>query len=164
MTRVLHGSERDLLQAFLDQQRSVVLWKLDGLTDAQLLRPVGKSQLYLLGIVKHLAAAEQYWLRELFGLLAEPLSLAATDDLQLEPDDTTDTVLAYYERARTASDAAIATFDLDATARTWNHDTVSFRFALRHMIEETARHAGHIDTIRQELDGVTGYLPNNELY
>lgn len=164
MTRILYGSERELLQAFIDQQRDVVLWKLDGLSDAQLRQPVEPSQLYLLGIVKHLAAAEQYWLSELFGRPAEPLSLAATDDLQVDPDDTTNSVLAYYDRARTASDAAIAAIDLDTTARTWEHDTVTFRFALLHMIEETARHAGHIDTIRQQLDGTTGYLPHNAPY
>ncbi|GAB3748067.1 DinB family protein [Microlunatus parietis] len=164
MTRVRHGSERELLQAFIDQQRDVVLWKIDGLTDEQLRRPVGASRLYLLGIVKHLAAAEQYWLCELFGRPAEPLSLAATDDLQAEPGDTTDSVLAYYARARAASDAAIAVVDLDTSARTWTHDTVSFRFALLHMIEETARHAGHIDGIRQLLDGRTGYLPHDAPY
>jgi hypothetical protein len=164
VTRIFHGSERDLLQTFIDQERDVVLWKLDGLTDDQLRQPVGPSQLYLLGIVKHLAAAERYWLCELFGLPSEPVSLAASDDLQIHPDDTTASVLAYYARARVASDAAVATVDLDTTARTWNHDTVSFRWAVLHIIEETARHAGHIDTIRQHLDGTTGYLPNNALY
>jgi hypothetical protein len=134
VTRISSGSERELLQAFLDQQRDVVLWKLESLSDAQLCQPVGPSELYLLGIVKHLAAAEQYWLCELFGLPAEPLSLAASAD------------------------------DLDITARTWVHDTVTFRFALLHMIEDTARHAGHIDAIRQQLDGTTGYLPHNAPY
>lgn len=164
MTRNLQGSEREMLQAFLDQQRAVVLWKIDGLNDEQLRQPVGPSQLYLLGITKHLAAAEQYWLCELFGRPAEPLSIAATDDLRVDPDDTTQSVLAYYARARTASDSAVATLDLNTTARTWNHDTVSFRWALLHMIEETARHAGHIDAIREHIDGMVGYLPDNALY
>jgi hypothetical protein len=164
MTQVLVGSERELLRTFLDQQRDVLLWKLQRLTDRQLRQPMTPSGLYLLGIVKHHAATEQYWLCQLFGRPAEPLSLAATDDLRLDPDDTTDSVLAYFSRARTASDAAVAEMDLDATATTWLGDTVSFRWAVLHTIEEAARHAGHADIIREGIDNTTGYLPNHSPY
>jgi hypothetical protein len=164
MTQLLVGSERELLRTFLDQQRDVLLWKLQGLKDRQLRQPMTPSGLYLLGIVKHHAATEQYWLCQLFGRPAEPLSLAATDDLRLDPDDTTDSVLAYFSRARTSSDAAIAEMDLDATAKTWLGDTVSFRWAVLHTIEEAARHAGHADIIREGIDNTTGYLPNDSPY
>jgi Protein of unknown function (DUF664) len=164
MTRLFIGAEKELLLAFLDQQREVVLWKLDGLTDDQLRqRPLTPSSLYLLGLVKHLAAAEQYWLCQLFARPAEPLSLAASDDVELEEGDTTDSVLAYYTRARAASDQAITELDLDTTATTWLDDTVSLRWAILHMIEETARHAGHADLIREHIDHTTGYLPQNLL-
>jgi Protein of unknown function (DUF664) len=104
MTRMFIGTEKELLLAFLDQEREVVLWKLEGLTDDQLRqRRLTPSGLYLLGLVKHLAAAEQYWLCQLFARPAEPLSLAASDDVELEEGDTTDSVLAYYARARAAS-------------------------------------------------------------
>ena len=159
MTRPRTGGEKQLLSAFLDQQRDVVLWKLDGLTDDQLRQPVTPGGLYLLGLVKHLAGAEYYWLCEIFQRPAEPGSLAASDDVQLEPGDTTDSVLGYYTRARSASDQAISEVDLDATATTWLGDTVSFRWAILHMIEEAARHAGHADFIRQHIDDTTGYLP-----
>lgn len=159
MTRMLDGTERQLLGTFLDQQRDVMLWKLQGLDDHQLRERVSPSGLYLLGVVKHVAAAEQYWLCELFGRPAEPQSLAASDDLEIEPGETTEAVLAYYARARAASDTAIAETDLNATATTWLGDTVSFRWSVLHMIEETARHAGHADMMRQSLDGATGYLP-----
>ncbi len=162
MTRLFIGAEKELLLAFLDQQREVVLWKLDGLSDDQLRqRPLTPSSLYLLGLVKHLAAGEQYWLCQLFGRPAEPLSLAASDDVELEEGDTTDSVLAYYTRARAASDQAITELDLDTTATTWLGDTVSLRWAILHMIEETARHAGHADLIREHIDHTTGYLPQN---
>jgi hypothetical protein len=72
-------------------------------------------------------------------------------------------VLGYYTRARTASDQAISELDLDATATTWLGDTVSFRWAILHMIEETARHAGHADLIRERIDNTTGYLPPKNL-
>jgi hypothetical protein len=163
MTRERIGGEKQILSAFLDQQRDVVLWKLDGLTDDQLREPI-PGGLYLLGLVKHLAAAEYYWLCDLFGRPSEPRSLAATDDVQLDPGDTTDSVLGYYTRARTTSDQAISELDLDTTAITWLGDTVSFRWAILHMIEETARHAGHADLIRERIDSTTGYLPHNLPY
>jgi hypothetical protein len=107
MTRERLGSEKRILSAFLDQQREVVLWKLDGLTDDQLRQPITPGRLYLLGLVKHLATGEYYWLGDLFGRPSEPRSLAASDDVQLDPGDTTESVLGYYTRARTASDQAI---------------------------------------------------------
>ena len=163
MTRERLGSEKQILSAFLDQQREVVLWKLDGLTDDQLRQPITPGGLYLLGLVKHLATGEYYWLCDLFGRPSEPRSLAASDDVQLDPGDTADSVLGYYTRARTASDQAIVELDLDTTATTWLGDTVSFRWAILHMIEETARHAGHADLIRERIDNTTGYLPPKNL-
>ena len=164
MTRERLGSEKQILSAFLDQQREVVLWKLDGLTDDQLRQPITPGGLYLLGLVKHLATGEYYWLCDLFGRPSEPRSLAASDDVRLDPGDTTDSVLGYYARARTASDQAISELDLDTTATTWLGDTVSFRWAILHMIEETARHAGHADLVRERIDNTTGYLPHNLPY
>lgn len=164
MTRVRSGGEKELLVAFLDQQREAVLWKLDGLTDDQLRqRPLAGSRLHLLGLVKHLAAMEQYWLCELFGRDAEPISLAASDDVELDAGDTTESVLAYHARARAASDAAIAELDLDTTAVTWLGDSVSFRWAILHAIEETARHAGHADLVREHIDAASGHLPDDLL-
>ena len=163
MTRPRTGGEKQILTAFLDQQRDVVLWKLDGLTDDQLREPMTTGGLYLLGLVKHLAGAEYYWLCEVFGRPAEDLGLAASDDVELEPGDTTDSVLGCYTRARAASDQAISEVDLDCTGSTWLGDTVSFRWAILHVIEETARHAGHADFIREHIDGTTGYLPPSNL-
>ena len=165
MTRLFSGTEKELLLAFLDQQREVVLWKLDGLTDAQLRqRPLTASGLYLLGLVKHLAGVEQYYTCALFGRPSEPFSLAAADDLELDEGDTTGSVLAYYTRACAASDRAIIELDLDTTATTWVGDTVTLRWAILHVIEETARHAGHADLIREHIDGATGYLPQDLPY
>ena len=163
MTQLRTGAEKQILSAFLDQQRDVVLWKLDGLTDDQLRQPITRGGMYLLGLVKHLAGAEYYWLCDVFGRPAEPWSLTASDDVELEPGDTTDSVLGYYARARTASDHAISEVDLDTTGTTWLGDTVSFRWAILHTIEETARHAGHADFIREHIDNTTGYLPPGNL-
>lgn len=165
MTRRFSGTEKELLLAVLEQQREVVLWKLEGLTDDQLRqRPLPPSGLFLLGLVKHPATAEQYWFCELFGRPAEPRSLAASDDIELDEGDTTESVLAYYGRARAASDRAIHDLDLDTTATTWVGDTVTLRWTILHMIEETARHAGHADLIRERIAHTTGYLPQDLPY
>ena len=65
-------------------------------------------------------------------------------------------VLAFYDRARTAADAVIDATDLDALGAAWFGDQVSMRWVLIHMIEETARHAGHMDVVRELIDGTTG--------
>lgn len=164
MTRSRTGDEQQVLSEFLEQQRDAVVWKLDGLTDDQLRQPTRPGGIYLLGLVKHLAGAEFYWLCDLFGRPAEPVSLAASDDVELDPGDTTESVLGYYTRARAAADQAIREVDLDTTATTWLGDTVSFRWAILHVIEETARHAGHADFIREHIDNTTGHLPGNVPY
>jgi uncharacterized damage-inducible protein DinB len=164
VTRSLGGTEKEVLLAFLDQQREVVLWKVHGLTDDQMrVRPLGPSRLYLLGLVKHVAAVEQYWLCEVFGGSPEPVSLAASDDLEIDEDETTESVLAYFDRARAVSDRTIAELDLDTSGTTWLGDTVTLRWAVLHVIEEEARHAGHADLIREQIDGATGHLPEKLL-
>jgi hypothetical protein len=135
MSRPRTGSETEILTTFLDQQRDVVMWKLDGLTDDQLRQRIRPGGLYLLGLVKHLASAEYDWLSDLFGRPSEPADLRASDDAEVEPGDTTDSVLNYYSRARNASDQAMSDVDFDTTAVTWLGDTVSFRWAILHTIE-----------------------------
>lgn len=164
MLRPRTGTERQILSAFLDQQRDVVVWKLAGLSDDQLRQRVRPGGMYLLGLVKHLAGVEYYYLCEMFGRPAEPASLAAADHAEVDPGETTDSVLSYYARARAAADQAMSEVELDATAATWLGDTVSFRWAILHVIEETTRHAGHADLIRESIDNATGYQPNDLPY
>ena len=163
MTRDRTGDEKQVLSQFLDQQLAVVAWKLDGLTDEELRRPVTPSGMCLLALAKHVAGVPFYWLCEVFGRPIEPWPGAETDDVELDPGDTTDGVLEYYARARAASQVAITEVDLDATGTTWLGDTVSFRWAILHTIEEAARHAGHADLMRERVDNTTGYLPDDHL-
>ena len=159
MTRPRTGDEKKILSAFLNQQLDVLLWKLDGLTDDQVRQPITPGGLYLLGLVKHVAGAAYYWLCDIFGRPAEQWSLAVSDEVQVEPGDTIESVLADVARARAAADQAINDLDLDTTATTWLGDAVSFRWAILHVIEEAARHAGHADFIREHIDKTTGHLP-----
>jgi uncharacterized damage-inducible protein DinB len=153
------GDEKTSLQASLDRHRDAVLWKLEGLGDADLRRPMTPSGTNLLGLVKHLAAVEYGWFCQTFGRAIEPLPFDENDenaDLQVRPDETTQDILAFYARARAAADQAIAALDLEQTGTAWFGDAVSLRWVLIHMVEETARHAGHVDILRELIDGSTG--------
>jgi hypothetical protein len=163
MTRAWIGGEKQILSEFLDQQYAVFLWKVEGLTDDQLREPMTPTGMCLLALVKHVAAVGCYWLCEIFGRPTEPWRLATSDDVELDPGDTTDGVLDFVARARAACDQAIGELDLDATATTWLGDTVSFRWSILHTIEELARHAGHADLIRERIDDTTGHLPPQHL-
>lgn len=114
----------------------------------------------LLALANHVAGVAYYWLFEVFGRPYEPWPGAETDDVELDPGDTTDSDLTYYARARAASNQAIRELDLDTIGTTWLGDAVSFRWAILHTIEEAARHAGHADLMRERIDNTTGYLPS----
>lgn len=158
------GGEKESLKAALDRHREAVLWKVEGLDDDELRRPMTPSGTNVLGLVKHLAAVEYGWFCEPFGRPTEPLPFDEDDedaDLRVDPGETTADVLAFYERARAAADQVVADLDLDDTGTAWFGDTVSMRWVLLHMVEETARHAGHIDIVRELIDGVTGDHPED---
>ena len=163
MTRERTGGERQVLSEFLDQQLAVILWKLEGLTDEQLREAITPTGMSILALAKHVAGVAYYWLCEVFGRPFEPWPGTETDDVELDPSDTTDGVLKYYDGARTASANAISEVDLDATGTTWLGDTVSFRWAILHTIEEAARHAGHADLMRERIDRASGHLPLEDL-
>jgi uncharacterized damage-inducible protein DinB len=118
--------------------------------------PSGTS---LLGLVKHLAAVEYAWFCQTFGRETEPLPFDDDDpdaDLRAGPHETVQDIVAFYGRARQAADRVIDELDVTATGQAWFGEAVSLRWVLIHMIEETARHAGHMDIVRELIDGRTG--------
>lgn len=151
--------EKVSLHASLQRHRDVVLWKVEGLDDERLRAAMTPSGTNLLGLVKHLAAVEYTWFCSTFGRDTEPLPFAADDpeaDLRIEPTETTADVLAFYARARDAADAVIDEVGIEDLGTSWYGPQVSLRWVLIHMIEETARHAGHMDILRELIDGATG--------
>ncbi|MFG2604393.1 DinB family protein [Streptomyces sp. NPDC048514] len=159
MTTYFAG-EKDTLHAGLDRHRDAVLRKLQGLDDEQLRRPMTPTGTNLLGLVKHLAAVEYGWFVEAFGGTAEPLWFDPYDDMRVAADETTQRIVAFYGRARAAADRTIAALPLDTAGRpSWRDGKVSLRWTLVHMVEETARHAGHMDILRELIDGTTGDGP-----
>jgi hypothetical protein len=125
------GGEKESLHVSLDRHRDVVLWKLRGLDDEQLRRPMTPSGTNLLGLVKHLAAVEYSWFCETFDHEVDPLPFDEDDpdaDLRVQPHETTPDVLAFYGRARAAADRVIGTTGLDDVGTAWFGDHVSMRW------------------------------------
>lgn len=155
----LVGGEKETLHGFLDSQRDVLVGKLDGLNDSDARRPVTPTFTSLLGLVKHCAAAEYRWFCVCFGRPCEPIPTPDEEEeehLIRDTGESSQEILAFYARARAACDQSIGELSLDTIGVAWTGDRVSLRWALTHMIEETARHAGHADIIREQLDGATG--------
>ena len=154
------GDESTVLMAALQSHRDVMLWKLEGLTDEEQRRVLVPSGTTLVGLVKHLANAEYGWFCETFGRPTEPLTDISDDveaDMRAAPGETTGQITDFYRRSWTATDAAVRELGLDATGTSYAGTTVTMRWVLVHMIEDTVRHAGHADILRELIDGGTGH-------
>lgn len=153
------GTERELLTEYMDWYRSTILRKIEGASDETLRARIVPSQTTLLGIVKHLAWVETWWFQVVFAGRAEADPWSGRDldaDWRLESHETTDEIIASYREACAASRLVVAEADdLDATSARPGKD-YNLRRVLIHMIEETARHAGHADILRELIDGQTG--------
>ncbi|AVH56771.1 MULTISPECIES: DinB family protein [Streptomyces] len=152
------GGEKESLHASLNRHRDAVLWKLEGLDDEQVRRVMTPSGTNLLGLVKHLASVEYGWFCSTFGREVEPLWFDPfkNEDMSAGQGETTEQIVAFYGRARAAADRTISELSLDELGTSWNGTTVSLRWVLIHMVEDTARHAGHMDILRELIDGRTG--------
>ncbi|YCK37118.1 DinB family protein [Actinomadura sp. ATCC 39365] len=153
------GGEKESLHTSLDRHRDVIVWKLQGLGEEQVRRPMTPSGTSLLGIVKHLAAVEYGWFCSTFGRESEPLWFAPEDDFAIGERETTEQIVAFYGRARAAADKVISELPLDEPGTSWAGRRVTLRWVLIHMIEDTVRHAGHMDIVRELIDGATGDHP-----
>ena len=154
--------ERETLIGTLDWFRGVIAHKLDGLSLDDATKVMTASGLSMLGVVAHLAWAERLWFRWRFANEDLDVALSGDDNSEtftLGPDDTIESVLATYadenEKARVIVGTAKSLDDV-APRESRLHGLVSLRWLLVHMIEETARHAGHLDIMREQLDGHTG--------
>ncbi|MEV0803108.1 DinB family protein [Kribbella sp. NPDC050281] len=156
------GGERELLQGFLDFHRGTLLWKVSGLTGAQLVqRSVDPSSLSLIGLVRHLSEVEKYWFhRALAQLPAPPLHWTAEHpdgDFDLTDPARAEHDLAEFREIVRVSGEIAAGHTLDDTFLRPGHEgEYSVRYLYIHMIEEYARHNGHADLLRERIDGLTG--------
>lgn len=159
------ANERTTLLEYLNFQRATVLMKTAGLSQEQLNRPHPPSELTLAGLLKHLWLVEDSWIKQRFLGLPEDEPWASAPfyddwdwDFHSAPDDDPDALRLGYEKACTTNDVLIAARGLDdiAVAKLKNGDEWTLRWVLLHLIEETARHAGHADLIREAIDGAVG--------
>jgi uncharacterized damage-inducible protein DinB len=151
--------EKDLLKGFLDWYRTGIIMKVEGLTKEQATRRLVPTPTNLLGIVKHLGYVERNWFQT--GMLGRKLPVPWTDedpdaDMRIEGDETVEGVIAFYREAIAESDRIIAESDLDQLEARIRPERANLRWILVHMIEETARHAGHADILREQTDGKVG--------
>jgi len=150
-----------MLSAFLDRYRETILWKLDGLTKEQASARLVPSATTLLGIVKHLAYVERGWFPIYFA--GEPASYPWAEDepdqdidFRVEPTDTIESVRLLYQQEIARSREIVAGASLDDLSKEQDRGPRSLRWIMVHMIEETARHAGHADILRELTDGAIG--------
>ena len=159
-------SERELLGQYLDYQRETILLKTEGLTKEQLGQRIPTSALTLAGILYHLALVEEDWFEVKF-LGQQDREDWQGIDWDADPEYEFRTALAkepdwlrrrYREacdRARQVTDAAESLDDASVSTRIGGKP-FTLRWVMLHLIEETARHAGHADLLREAIDGTTG--------
>ncbi len=158
------GDERTQLVGWLDLQRAIVRWKCDGLSEEDAHRALlpGSPLMTMAGLVAHLRWTEHGWFEVIF-LGGEPAGnpqFSDDDDADMRADGAPlAELLAAYERQCARSNEIIAGHPLDTPGRTpgLRSGTAALRWIVTHMVEETARHAGHADIIRELLDGRRGY-------
>ncbi|WP_329044762.1 DinB family protein [Amycolatopsis sp. NBC_01488] len=156
----LTGSEREILTSLLDYHRATVAWKGGGLTEDQARRVHLPSELTTVaGLIAHLTLNEWFW----FAVVVDGEEDTWEAKLEQDPDaefrvpaDTKlETLLADYEKHCARSREIVAKHGLDDEV-THKEETFNVRWVVTHMIEETARHVGHLDVLRELTDGVTG--------
>lgn len=158
---------KSVLLGHLDRLNQAVLHKLDGLSEYDLRRPMTPTATNLLGIAFHLASLNAEYFGETFGRPfprddefywrtdeeADP-----QDDLWVRPESTSEWVVGLYRAAWEHAKETIAALDLDSSGQipTSPYAMVTLGEMLVDMVHETARHAGHMDTVRESIDGAVG--------
>jgi Protein of unknown function (DUF664) len=154
--------ERDALNVFLDRQRDALVRKVRDVSDADARRAPTDSSLSLLGLLKHSAVWEERWFQ---GIVAgRPLSdgwpehesPVPDEDFLVGDNDTVGHWVARYDAAAETSRQIAASMALDQSCARTDIIDCNLRCVMLHLIEETARHAGHADLIRETLDGSRG--------
>ena len=159
------------LHRYLQAAREALLWKLDGLSEYDIRRPLTPTGTNLLGLIKHLAGVELGYFGDTFGRpFAEQPPWLAEDaepnaDMWASPTESRAEIVGLYRRAWAHTDATITTLPLDSIGRVlwWPADRrdVSLHQILVHVVAETHRHAGHADIVRELIDGTTGLQQAN---
>jgi uncharacterized damage-inducible protein DinB len=165
------GPKADL-HRYLQTARDALLWKLEGLGEYDVRRPMTQTGTNLLGLVKHLAYVEMGYFGPTFGrpvAEVEPWmrdEIEPNSDLWATEDESREDVLALYRRAWAVTDATVGELPLEAAGSVawWDPDrqAVTLHQILVHVIAETDRHLGHADIVRELIDGAAGLRADND--
>jgi uncharacterized damage-inducible protein DinB len=160
------------LRRYLQVGRDALVWKLDGLGEYDVRRPLTPTGTNLLGLLKHLAYVEMGYFGPTFGRPVPEVDPWLADDLELNADmwatadESRDDILALYRRAWAVTDATVEELPLDAPGSVpwWApaKQAVTLHQILIHVIAETNRHAGHADIVRELVDGASGLSNGND--
>lgn len=157
---VCTAGERELLEGFLEYHRQVVRGKVRGLSEEDARRRLVPSSTTPIGLIKHAAAVERAWFQHyLAGRPREQIAGNARGDApswEVGQDETIADVIAEFDAACAESRQIAAGFALDDTVPHDRLGPVSLRWIYVHMIREHARHVGHADILREQIDGATG--------
>jgi uncharacterized damage-inducible protein DinB len=162
---------KDDLHRYLKAARDALLWKLDGLSDYDVRRPMTSTGTNLLGMVKHLCGVEAGYFGETFGRRFDESmpwfeeGSEANADMWATADESREEILGLYRRVTAHADETIETL-LDAIGHVpwWpkERSEVTLHRILVHMVAETNRHAGHADIVRELIDGTVGVRRDND--
>jgi uncharacterized damage-inducible protein DinB len=162
---------KDVLHRYLRSVREALLWKLDGLSEYDVRRPLTPTGTNLLGLVKHVASVSAEYLGLVFDRpFPEPLpwfeeGSEDNADMWATAEESREFIVGLYERVWTHADATIDALNLEARGRVpwWPEEraTVTLQLVLVHLIAEINRHAGHADIVREEIDGAAGLNGGN---
>lgn len=171
MSAMLESDPKAHLHHYLRTAREALLWKLDGLSEYDIRRPLTPTGTNLLGLVKHVASVELEYFGGVFGRPSgEALPWFADDaepnaDMWATADESREQITGLYHRAWAHADATIDALTLDAVGRVpWWPDErsqVTLHQIMVHMISETQRHTGHADIVRELIDGAVGVRAGN---
>jgi hypothetical protein len=158
------------LHTYLRGARETLVWKLDGLSEYDIRRPLTPTGTNLLGLVKHSGATHVRYFGEVFGRTHDttlPWRVGDAEpnaDLWAAPDEARDVIVDLSRRAWELADATITELPLEAVGRVpwWGDGTVTLHRVLVHVTAETQRHAGHADIIRELIDGSAGLLKGHD--
>lgn len=156
--------ERALLHHQLREARDALIWKVEGLDEADRRRPLTPTGTNLIGLVKHLTWIEGWYLCEFFGRERPRLAWEWDPDadwghhshLYATPEESTDELVAQYRATTAAVDRVVEDLEPDAVGRHWSGEPVTLRSMLLAVLVDTVRHAGQADILRELIDGSTG--------
>ncbi|GAA2650388.1 DinB family protein [Paractinoplanes durhamensis] len=159
------SNEQEGLLGYLAQMRYVIRLTAYGLSEEQLRATPTASSLSVGGLIKHAASTEEGWLSVIRREPQTPDYVKYAENFKLADGETIDDVFARYDRVaeqteKTVTELGDLNFEIEVDGSPWNRKDISHwnvRWILLHLIQETARHAGHADIIRESIDGANAY-------